>query len=84
MTAKTDRVTEAIQAEGNIDPKIFKILVKDSVDVRFKEAAVERQQNANPKKRQSKRNKSQHSGSKNLARDPIIRGCLRQNRSHLA
>ena len=52
MTTTADKVSKAIQAEGNVDPKIVKILVKDAVDAKFQEAAAEkRQQEAISKKK---------------------------------
>ena len=42
VTTKADKLSEAIQAEGNGDTKIVKILVKDAVDAKFKEAAAEK------------------------------------------
>ena len=66
MTKTADKVSEAIQAEGNVDPKIVKILVKDAVDAKFKEAAAEKkQQDANSGNRQTNKSKSKHYGSKN-------------------
>ena len=58
MTTKAKKVSEAIQAEGNVDPKIVKILVKDAVDAKLKEAAAEKkQQEANSSKKQTNKNK---------------------------
>ena len=67
MTTKAEKVSEAIQAEGNEDPKIVKILVKDAVDENYKEVAEKKkQQDANSEKRKANKNKSQHFGSKQM------------------
>ena len=42
MKTTPDKVSEAIQAKGNVDPKIVKILVKDAVDAKFQETAAEK------------------------------------------
>ena len=36
MKTTADKVSEAIQAEGNVDPKLVKILIKDAVEAKFK------------------------------------------------
>ena len=49
MTKTADLVTEAINAEGNVDPKIVKVMIKDAVKAQFDKAA----EDAESTKRQS-------------------------------
>ena len=49
MTEHADKIAEAVSAERVPDPKIVKVLIKDAVEKKFKEAAT-----ANKKQKQQK------------------------------
>ena len=40
MTEQADKIAEAVSAESVPDPKIVKVLIKDAVEKKFKEAAT--------------------------------------------
>ena len=65
MKTTAEKVSKAIQAEGNVDPKIVKILVKDAVDAKFQETAAEKKQQASISKKKQTESKSKNAGSKN-------------------
>ena len=37
-----DRIAEAIQAEGTVDPKTIRVMIKDGVDDKFKEVETKK------------------------------------------
>ena len=65
MKTTADKVSEAIQAEGNVDPKLVKILIKDAVEAKFQEATAGATQQASISKKKQTKGKSNNTASKN-------------------